>query len=98
MATDPKIPAGYRPDRGGCWNCVHCFCESEHDEGDCYLCCHEGPPRPTCTSILLGEYKEKGLRVNSPEFNEATRAWREWTEGREVKPWAQCAEYERAKP
>lgn len=84
--TSDRLPASYRA-RSGCHDCAYCFLYEEYDEGSTYYCVHGAPKRPPCLSVLMGEFDED---APYDEYHDQRRRWREWSAGREVRPWGWC--------
>jgi len=81
------IPDGYVL-QDGCWNCVHCFIKTEHDQGASLYCGYGAPARPQCQSVAMGECDA------ADSFESRYERWERWSKNREVYPFAKCNKHE----
>jgi hypothetical protein len=91
-----KLPASYRT-QPACATCAHAFIRSEYDEGDDYFCALGAPPRPSCCSVYMNEYRrhEDGddYAEHLARSGAEREAWMDWSALRHVNPWDICDEY-----
>lgn len=76
----------------GCHNCRYVFIRTEFDNGTDYFCTYNAPKRPLCMSIQLNESPNFST---IEEFEEYSKKWNKWANGRDVHPCGICEKHEK---
>lgn len=92
-----ELPATYQEQRG-CHNCRSVFFRHEYDEWPQYYCSFGAPKRPLCLSCSMSEMgDDHGDDWRDDAAKDRRRkAWRQWSEGREVQTWGICENWTEA--
>jgi hypothetical protein len=88
----------------GCHNCLNRFVLTDYDQEAEYYCTKNAPERPLCGNSDERfperdnlELYEKTGNINdvtvTKEFIEAEKAWKEWSEGRQVQAYGKCDDF-----